>query len=346
MKRRMFVAKSERVDTTQLQLEFAALVERLAELSGHDEPQGSDAPKSEENDAPKNEEKNKPAPKNKPTGRRNLAETDLPVEPVEILDPLFESLVAEGKAERIGFEPSSKLGYRRGGFVRIEMLRAKYQATNAQGQSEIEIAPVPAEIIPRSLASASTLALVATSKFCDGLPLYRIEQMFDRWGFGVDRGTMSRWLEQIGATLGATVIEAARKYALDTAFCIMTDATGFAIQPGPSEDGARRPCRKGHYFVQIADRDHIFFEFTPKETSANVRAMFRGFDGYLQADAKSVYDVLFRPPKPDDPDDDGCTRVEVSCWSHYPEWNSIWRAAPVRSVRPGNPRLLSAFGSG
>jgi hypothetical protein len=105
----------------------------------------------------------------------------------------------------------------------------------------------------------------------------------------------------------------------------MTDATGFAIQPGPLEDGPRRPCRKGHYFVQIADRDHIFFEFTPKETSANVRAMFRGFEGYLQADAKSVYDVLFRPPDPGDPDDDGCIRIEVSCWSHARR--KFWEAA-------------------
>ena len=49
----------------------------------------------------------------------------------------------------------------------------------------------------------------------------------------------------------------------------------------------------------LADRDHIFFEFKAKETSAEVRAMFRGFDGYVQADAKSVYDALFRPPDQD-----------------------------------------------
>ena len=315
LKRRMFVAKAERVDTSALQLEFDALLMRMSELSGIELPPSN---------APEDDEKPKP-PRPRPTGRRNLAEADLPLEPVEILDPLFESLVAKGEAERIGFETSYKLAFRRGGFYRVAMQRAKYRATNARGDGEIELAPVPAEIVSRSLASASTLALVATSKYCDGLPLYRVEQMFDRWGFRIDRGTMSRWLEELGATFGATVIDAAKKHAFETAFCVMTDATGFAIQPGPTEDGVRRPCRKGHYFVQIADRDHIFFEFTPKETSANVRAMFRGFDGYLQADAKSVYDVLFRPPPPDDPDDDGCTRVEVACWSHARR--KFWEAA-------------------
>lgn len=316
VKRRIFVATAERVDTRQLELEFESLLARLNALSGHEDPPP---------DKPKDEPEKARPQRDKPTGRRNLDEADLPEESVEVLDPLFEKLVAEGKAKRIGFETSYKLAYQRGGLLRVAVRRAKYQATNERGESEVEVAPVPAEVVPRSIASASTLALVATSKFCDGLPLYRVEQMFERWGFGIDRGTMSRWLEQLGATFGATVIEAARKHAFETAFCIMTDATGFAIQPGPLEDGPRRACRKGHYFVQIADRDHIFFEFTPKETSANVRAMFRGFDGYLQADAKSVYDVLFRPADPGDPDDDGCTRIEVSCWSHARR--KFWEAA-------------------
>jgi transposase len=329
IKRRMFIAKAERVDTTQLQLEFAELVKKLNALSG--EQSAADSA-----DGAPGESKTKrasgepPRDRPKPTGRRKLEDAGLPEVPVEIPDPLFEQLVAEGKAERIGFEESSKLAYERGGLRRVVIKRVKYRATTAHGETEIETAAVPAEVVPRCMASASTLALIATSKYCDGLPLYRIEQMFERWGFPLDRGTMSRWIEQLGATFGATVIEAAKRDALATAFCMMTDATGFAVQPGPSDDGVRRPCRKGHYFVQIADRDHIFFEFTPKETSDNVRAMFKGFAGYMQADAKSVYDVLFRPPDPDDPDDDGCIRVEVGCWGHARR--KYWEAALAKQT--------------
>jgi len=329
LKRRMFIAKAERVDTTQLQLEFAELLKKLNALSGEQSETDAlgDAP---DEGKTKRANGDKPRDRPKPTGRRKLEDAGLPEVPVEVPDPLFEQLVAQGKAERIGFEESSKLAYERGGLRRVVIKRVKYRATNAQGEAELETAAVVAEVIPRCMASASTLALIATSKYCDGLPLYRIEQMFERWGFPLDRGTMSRWLEQLGATFGATVIEAAKRDALATAFCMMTDATGFAVQPGPSEDGVRRPCRKGHYFVQIADRDHIFFEFTPKETSDNVRAMFKGFAGYMQADAKSVYDVLFRPPDPDDPDDDGCIRVEVGCWSHARR--KYWEAALAKQT--------------
>jgi hypothetical protein len=47
---------------------------------------------------------NKPKPKRK-RGRRNLEESDLPVERIELTDP-----AREGTDERISFEESSRLG--------------------------------------------------------------------------------------------------------------------------------------------------------------------------------------------------------------------------------------------
>ena len=44
----------------------------------------------------------------------------------------------------------------------------------------------------------------------------------------------------------------------------------------------------------LADQDHVFFEYQPKHTSAAVCEMFRGFKGYIQADAHCVYDALYR----------------------------------------------------
>jgi hypothetical protein len=87
---------------------------------------------------------------------------------------------------------------------------------------------------------------------------------------------------------------AAKTDAFTTAFCISTDATGICVKPEPSATRARQPCRRGHFFVMLADRDHVIFEYTARETSDAVREMFRGYSGYLQADAKSTYEVLFR----------------------------------------------------
>lgn len=325
LRRRIFVAKAERVDTAQLELEFAqklAEIDRLAGASPPDPNQGG-----------------KKGRKAKPTGRRDLRKAPLEEERVEIADPLFEKLVAEGKAERIGHEESCRLAWKRGGLRRLVVARVKYRATDAQGEAQIETAPMPPDCFPRSLAAPSMLAKVINDKHCDGLPLNRIEDRCARDGFRVDRGTMSRWVEDAGATAGATVIAAARADAMRTAFCIATDATGIAIQPIRAEDGRRQPCDRGHFFVLVADKDHVFFEYTRKENSAVVEEMFRDYSGYIQADAKSVYDVLFREPEQEEPPD----RQEVGCWSHCRR--KFWEATVTKSAvaREGLARIGRFF---
>ena len=335
LKRRIFVAKAERIDTTQLEFEFATLLHSLNELA-ETPALNVDIP----------DEKPK-GPKRKPKGRRDLTQAVLEEERIELTDPLFEELVAKGKAERISYEESSKLAWKRGGMRRLVIARVKYRAVRSgTGVSDIETTPMPAETFPRLLAAPSLLAHVAIEKHCDGLPLFRIEDRFRRDGASVDRGTMCRWLDAAGSLLGETVVAAARLEAFQTAFCLATDATGVAIQPEPRDDKKRQACRRGHYFVIIADRDHIFFEYTAKETSEVVSKMFKGYSGYIQADAKSVYDIIFRQNAnkallPDD--DDGAVRYEVGCWSHCR--TKFWESAMAKSAvaREGLMRIRRIF---
>jgi transposase len=334
LKRRIFVAKAERVDTAQLEIEFADKLRQLDALAGTVADEGDD----ESDDDPKTKKKKKPL------GRRNLKTLPLLEQRIEIADPLYEALVAQGKATRIAFEESCKLAYQRGGLRRLVLARVKYQVVGKDGQTAIDTAPVPPQAFPRSLAAPSLLAHIVMTKFGQGMPLFRIEDTFARDGCPVDRGTMCRWVEDAGATAGATVVHAAKQEALSTAFCIATDATGVLVQPVRTHEKVRRPCRRGHYFVHIADKDHVFFEYTPKETGKAVAAMFRGFSGYVQADAKSVYDVLFRDPKDRPPDlDDGAVRHEVACWAHCRR--GFWEAAAAKNViaREGLARIGRVF---
>jgi transposase len=308
LRRRIFVAKAERVDTRQLELEFAkkqaaltALGEQLGpalapELSSGEGAAGPTAPPAEQKT------------KHKPTGRRDLRALPIDEERLELFDPELE-----GKAERIGFEESVLLQWRKGGMVRVVVARAKYRVRTEPDTAEIVTTAMPKRTFARSFAAPSLLAKILTDKYCDGLPLYRQEERFARDGVPLDRGTMCRWVEDCGMTAGCVVL-AMRQEAFETAFCIATDATGVAVQPEPSKTGQRQPCRKGHFFVLLADRDHVLFEYLPRETSAAVAEMFRGYSGYVQADAKSVYDILFREPGPIAEDGEG--REEVGCWAH------------------------------
>lgn len=315
---RIFVAKAERIDSNQLELEFATKLSALDELARQipAQPPATDGTSSA-GAGDRRQDK-------KPSGRRDLRSLKIPEVRIEITDPVLEDLVKEGKAARVDFEESCKLAWQRGGQRRLVIARAKYKTLDDDPM--LETAAVPKEILPRALAAPSMLGHIVHEKFGRGMPLYRLETAFQRDGVPIDRGTMARWLEDLGGTVGATIIEAARVEAMAQAFCISTDATGIAILPERTSEKKRQACRRGHFFVQIADRDHVFFEYTPKETSGAVAAMFSGFSGYVQADAKSVFDILFRPAPMDAEDPPRAeAATEIGCWSHARR--KFWEAA-------------------
>ena len=315
-RRRIFSAKAERIDTRQLEIEFEAQRKKLDALAGLLGQQSGEPP-------PKNKAKSKPK------GRRDLKSLrNLPIEDIVIADPEMERLVEQGAAERVDFEESARVKWRRGGTVIVVIKRLKYRLAKDESSSTLVTAPMPETIIARSMGTPSLYAKIAADKFLRGMPLYRQEEQFKSEGCPIDRSTMCRWLEELGATVGASVVHAARREALQSAFCLSTDATGISVQPIPTPDKKRQACKKGHFFVVIADRDHVLFEYTERERSSDVLEMFRGYSGYVQADAKSVYDILFRDHRDEPPDGaapDFATRSEVGCWYHARR--GFWEAA-------------------
>jgi transposase len=311
LRRRIFVAKAERVDTRQLELEFQAKKAELDALAERLDEE-KDGQSDDEGEKPKSKSK----ARKKPKGRRDLSGVPIKEERCEILD---KDLEQDTSAQRIGFEESYQLGWQKGGPIKIVIARAKYQVkTGAEGDTTVVTAAMPARTFARCLAAPSLLAKILVDKFGDGLPLFRQEERFLREGLKLDRGTMCRWVEDCGMTAGCVAL-AMREEALKTAFCIATDATGVAVQPEPTDGRGRSACRRGHFFVMLADRDHVLFEYTPRETSAKVADLFRGFSGYVQADAKSVYDVLFRAAGEtpiDVSEETEEVRSEVGCWAH------------------------------
>jgi len=320
VRRRLYVAKAERVDTRQLEIEFAEKKAALAVLAASLEDQSAPPPQDER----------RKKKKSKPKGRRDLSALEMPEERIELLDPALE-----GKAERIGFEESYRLGHRRASAVRIVVARATYKTA----ESTFVTVKRPRELFERCLLAPSMFAHVLMLKYGFGIPFFRCEELLAKDGIDLGRAEMCRYAEDAGATLGAIVL-AMRDDALSRAFCLATDATGVAIQPEPLADRVRQPCRKGHFFVVLADRDHVFFEFKAKHNSDAVCDMFRGYSGYIHADAHAIYDALYRgeavasgvdPP------------TEVACWSHARR--KFWEAATCRHElgREGLLRLRALF---
>jgi transposase len=354
LKRRIVVAKSEKVDTAQLEIEFAdrkseldAIEDALAEDLARD-PELRDALDDIRNEREKTASKHdgdvaqntddaqshgqQPPPKKKKrkgTGRRNLNETDLPIERIVITDP------DRGEADEIiGYEESSSLGYRPAQMVHVITARAKYKVAKNPSEdgsirTEIVVAPKPKLLIPKALCLSSLIARILHNRFCLGLPFYRQQQDFASIGIPLDDATMGRYAEEVGGALGG-IVAACFRDAKENAFCLSTDATGVSILPEKTQVRSKfaRGCDKGHFFVVLADRDHVLFEFTREHNGEFVKRFFKGFKGCIQADSCAIYNALFRGdglPLGEEPP------TEVGCWSHCRR--GFWEAA-VTSKEP------------
>lgn len=341
LRRRLFVAKAERIDTTQLEIEFAetkAKLDRLARALDGEAGVTDDAAASESAAAQGGGDGQLPNRKKKTSkggGRPDLNALDLVEERVEILDPALEET-----AERIGFETTYLLGRRRACNVRVVMARATYKTTTSDetGKPTVEYttAPKPREVVDRGMLAPSFIAYLLTKKYRWGMPFHRVALELAAEGLSLDDSTMCRYAEHVGATFGC-IVDAMWKEAKETAFCISTDATGCAIQPERLDEKPRQrqPCARGHFFVALADNDHVLFEFRERHTSDAVCEMFRGYKGYIQADAHCIYDSLFRGDaveegeKPPD---------EVACWSHARR--KAWEAAVMTKAPEAREALL------
>jgi transposase len=345
-KRRLFIAKAERVDTRQLELEYAQKLRELDQLAG---TLGMGKPPVVvEDDTPASDGKRRGKRKgNRGTGRRDLRSLPLEEERIVISDPHLEALVDQGKVVRHGFEDTYKIAHKRGGKRRVVIARVRYKTVDVAGDTDVITTAMPEQMLPGAIAAPSLAANVIMENIGKGMPLFRIEDGSARDGAPLDRGSLSRWKKTVGDRLAGTVVQAMRQHAVATAFCIATDATGICVQPIPN-DRTRQPCKKGHFLVQIADRDHILFDYLERETSDAIYARFRDFSGYVQADAKSVFNLLFADEatlkaSQHDVEHDGCERVEVGCWYHARR--RFWEAAVAKSAiaREGLMRIGRIF---
>jgi len=306
--RRLYGNRTERTNTAETQLAFDDLVKSEMALQA----QLDEARRIAEflTNAPAGAGGADAKVKAKPKGRRNLAQSTLPRIEVEIEDPELE-----GKYPRKGFDYSHQLYLKTAQFAVLVKKTVKYEVPTPQGTAELS-APQPLTLFKRGLLHTSTVADIMVRKFSRGEPLARQEKHFVTADSAIDRGTMSRYLEEAGNTFGSTVVEAMWKDAIAHAGVISTDATGAAIQPeGASQ--VRMACKKGHFFTAVVDDSAVLFRYVPEHNQKTVKTLFGEFRGFLQADAHHVYNILEKPQQNvEDPAPPSGKVTLVGCWAH------------------------------
>lgn len=284
IKRNLFGKKAEEVPLEQLRLAFDKLVPpgSANDISSDGSDPHSTKRRTSDGD------KTKP----KPTGRRPLPD-DLPLERIVAPSPP----APEGcELVQVGEEISETVEWRRGAFVKVQYVRPKF-AIKGQPDGGILTSPPLERPIAKGLAGPGLLAHVVTSKYADHLPLHRLEQIFARSGLPLSKSTMCQWIEG-GHELIAGIVSAMWQELLNGPY-IAVDATGVLVRD-------KEQCRRGHFWVALAKGEHVLYRFSNKHNKKTVKDLLDGFKGYIQADAATVFDFLFRDE----------SRTEVACWAH------------------------------
>lgn len=183
----------------------------------------------------------------------------------------------------------------------LKHVRQKYGC--ACCQSHLVTAAMPIQPIPKSMASPSTIAHIATSKYADALPLYRQEVILNRIGLDLPRATTARWMMKAGALL-APILERIHQVILDGPI-VNCDETPVQVLKEPG----RKPWNKSYMWVMARSTPGmraILFSYYSTRSQQAVKDLFSGYRGHIQSDAYSGYNWLNER--------DGVTRL--GCWAH------------------------------
>lgn len=152
------------------------------------------------------------------------------------------------------------------------------------------------------MASASTVAWVVYQKYCNGMPLYRIEQDLDRLGAKVSRATLANWIIKNTEAFFTPMYEYFHRKLLARSFA-MADETPVQVLHEPE----RRAQTKSYMWLFRSGEDGdvpiIIYKYSETRAGGTAVDFLNGFQGYLMCDGYSGYNKVK-------------TAKRLACWAH------------------------------
>jgi hypothetical protein len=147
------------------------------------------------------------------------------------------------------------------------------------------------------------LGYIITSKYADGLPLYRLEQMFKRLGQEVSRTSMAHWIIRLDEVF-QPLMNLLREEQNHATY-LQADETRIQVL---KEEGKTAQSDKWMWVTRGGPpgRPSVLFEYDPSRAGSVPVRLLDGFSGILQADGYSGYSQVCK--------ESGLTRI--GCWDH------------------------------
>jgi len=204
--------------------------------------------------------------------------------------------------------------------------RVKYACPCCDGG--LRLAPKPPQVIPKGLLSEAALAWVITSKYLDGLPLYRQAALLGRFmgrfgGTELSRNTLAASVVRVGQAT-QPVINLLRDALLDS-FIVHGDETEVQVLKEPG----RKAQAKSYMWVQMNQASGAdgtgppirLFGYSPSRSTHSARTLYEGMrpGGVLMSDGYEPYAAIAEQHR----------LVHLGCWAHCRRYfNDALQALP------------------
>lgn len=167
----------------------------------------------------------------------------------------------------------------------------------------VHIAPVHAQLLPKSMASPALLAQITTAKFVDGTPLYRQESQFHRLGIDLGRATMGGWMNLLGGTHVVPLINLfnERLLAQPLIHCDETHLQVLKSDKSPTADHWMWVRAAGPPGQRI-----VLFDYDPSRAGAVPLRLLQDYQGILLTDGYEAYANVAQAKG----------IVHAGCWAH------------------------------
>jgi transposase len=232
--------------------------------------------------------------------------------------------------KEIGVEASEQLDIIPQQVRVIRHERVKYACPCCDGA--LRLACKPAQVIPKGLFSEGLLAWVITSKYCDGLPLYRQAALLGRFGGSdLSRNTLAASVVRVGQAV-QPIINLLRDHLLESPLTY-GDETSIQVlkEPGKSAQS------KSYMWAQMTQGSGEkgtgppirLFGYAPSRSTAAAQILYAGIQpgAALMTDGYAVYDQIAKAH----------SLVHLACWAHCRrDFNDALQALP-KNARTNNP---------
>ncbi len=177
------------------------------------------------------------------------------------------------------------------------------EGSGDESRAAVRIAPPPAQLLPRSIASPALVAYIVVGKFCDSLPFYRQEKQFARIGVEISRQDMANWSIAVFEKLRP--LRELMRQEIHQGPVVQIDETTVQVMGEPG----RPNTSKSFMWVFLGGspgQPVVDYQYHPTRSGTIPSDALRDYNGFIQTDGYEGYEELGSQPGV----------VHVGCWAH------------------------------